>query len=680
MRKLFEKCIKSNKGLTFVELICTIAIFSTVMTVVGGAMVVGANSYSRGSDELSLQQEAQTTINIISNLVLDAVSVNYEGGILTITNNSSKYEIRQVGTELLYSQTDFVPDGSGNIVPSVIGTDKLLAENVLSFSADTSRFDTTKNVPITLGLENNSRTFTMTYNVTSRNGEKGGSAAGEFAYIMIDTVVLEPGDEYTFSNVSNKAVKWGSVNSGIFVEGDEIASCGKTSTDTRLTSSNASGATLKIGLSEKAEKIVFRVQTQETSAETGEPLAYKDVTVYIRRINKINLSGTVTNGVAEKTLGAEYQVKVSFANTENKNLRDISHAVYGSYNFREFENVTFTYDYNLEPVGNIVEEVDRVQDLMDPAAILEANCYIKIKLKKDLPPGGKITITAVATRPGMKGYQEVIGTYIIDNSGAGPFHLPTGGLRRGTDNMDITFDSFETYKQQVGGVGEIRKTWRYRPMYMDAHGNITYGAWCEWMNTIDAGTNTLKFNTSELNTMVPDLDYQIQIKAEIVNGGTVLWPTYGITPEEEYMTTCTISHAQMLFSDYSPRWGTTTPLADGSVSIGSISDPIGLYKGEMATFHFELEGGVRNYFQNSLKADIYKWNNSSSSWETINTEIHIAEPYGDDYSGQIRVKFDQEGDYKITFRWEVMDRDPIYYKSYSNEAMGEGFIYVSVPN
>ena len=667
MRKLFKKCIKSNKGLSFVELICTVAIFSIVMTVVGGAMVVSANNYSRGSDELTLQQEAQTTINLISNLVLDAVSVKYEGGILTIKNNISEYEIYQSGTELKYSQTDFVPDESGIITPQVIGTDKLLAENVLSFSADTSRFDTTKNVPITLGLESNSRTFTMTYNVTSRNGEKGGTAAGEFAYIMIDTIVLEPGDEYTFSNVSNKAVKWGSVNSGIFVEGDEIASCGKTSSDTRLTSSNASGATLKIGLGERAEKIVFRVQTQETSSETGEPLAYKDVTVYIRRVNKINLSGAVYNGVAEKTLGAEYQVNVSFTNTENKNLRDISHAVNGLYNFREFENVIYTYDYNLEAVTNIVEEIGRVQDLT--AAPLETNCYIKIKLKKDLPPGGKITVTAVAARPGIKGYQEVIGTYIIDNSGAGPFRIPAGGLRRGDDSMEITFDGFESYKQEVGGAGEIRKTWRYRPMFTDAYGNITYGDWCDWKDTVDTGTNSLKFNASELNLLVPNLEYQIQIKAEVVNGGTVLWPTYGVTPEEVYMTTCTMSHAQMLFSEYSPRWGETTPLADGSVSVGSITSPIELYKDNMATFRFEVCGGVGDYFQNNLRIRVYEkegaeWKDNGNSYESqIRQDSRT--------TGEYLVNFRKSGDFKVEFYWS--DGTP-----YTNEATGEGFIYVKV--
>lgn len=668
MNNIFKKFLKGNKGLSFVELICTIAIFSIVMTIVGSAMVVSANSYSRGSDELELQQEAQTTINIISNLVLDAVDVEYDGSKLTIRNSDAEYEIYQSGTQLLYSQVNYVFDPTTGVkTPQVVGTGKVLAEKVNSFSADTSRFDATHNVPITLGLENDTKVFTMTYNITSRNGERSGSSSGAFAYISIDTVVLEPGDSYTFSNVCNKPVIWGSVNSGVFVQGDDIANCGKTATDTRLTASNGSGATLQIGLGENAEKIVFRVQTQETDAETGMPLAYKDVTVYIRRVNKINLSGIVTNGITEKSLGAEYRISTSFANAENRNLRDIYHAVNGLYEFREFENVSFTYDYNLEPVSNMVEEISRVEDLV--TAPLESNCSIVLKLKKDLPPGGKITITAAATRPGLKGYQEVIGTYIIDNSGTGPFHIPAEGLRRGDDDMQITFSSFETYKAEAGGVGEISKKWRYRPMYKDAYGNITYGDWCDWKETMDLGTNSLKFNASELNMLVPNLDYQIQIKAEIVSGDEVKWPIYGVTPEETYMSTCVMSHAQMLFSKFSPRWDTNITLADDSVSVGSISSPVELIQNEFATFYFEVGGGVGDYFQKNLKVRVYE--KEGAEWKDKGNTYESSIVQESRHFGNYRVNFRRAGDFKIEFYWA--DGTP-----YTNEVTGEGYIYVTV--
>lgn len=691
MRKLFGKLIRNNKGLSFVELICTVAIFSTVMTIVGGAMIVSANNYSRGSDELGLQQEAQTTINLISNMVLDAFSVSYSGGTLTIENPDTTYEIKLSSTpdldtnlyDLLCSQKDFELDADGNRVPKPDDPDVQnikLAENVAGFSADASHFSENKNVSVTLELNNASktRTFEMTYNITSRNGEKGGSAAGEFAYIMIDTIVLEPGDEYTFSNVSNKPVQWGSVNSDIFVEGDDITYCGRTSNDTRLTSSDTSGATLKIGLGEKAEKIVFRVQTQETSAETDEPLAYKDVTVYIRRVNKINLSGAVTNGVAEKTLGAEYKVDVSFADTENKNLRNI-HAINGSYDFRQFENVTFTYTYNLDSnVTNMIQEVARVQNLT--TALSETNCYIKFKLKNDLPPGGKITVTATATRPGLKGYEEVVDTYVIENgaNGNGPFSIPGTGLRRGDDDRQIEFQNFETYKSEAGGVGELVKEWRYREKITNIDGSVTYGAWSEWAVTQDRGTNLFKFNAAELLQLDPTMDYEIEIKAKIVDNGVQKWPGPG-APESLYLTRCEITHAHMVFTSFQdPEWSTPVGVADGSRSIGSHAAPKVLTKGQMVKFNYDVEGGVANYFQAYLKVDAYKWN--GTSWEsTTLSEYHVAPD--DFHHGHFRVKFDQPGEYKITFRWEVKDGDnPLYYKPYSNETTNEGFMYIKVNN
>lgn len=670
MRKLFVKFIQNNKGLSFVELICTVAIFSTVMTIVGGAMVVSANNYSRGSDELALQQEAQTTINLISNMVLDASAVTYSGGMLAIENPDTTYEINLSGTDLLCSQKDFEIDADGNRIPKPIDSDVQnikLAENVAGFSADASHFSENRNVSVTLKLKNISetRTFEMTYNITSRNGEKGSSGPGQYAYITVDTVVLEPGESYTFENVSNLPVVWGSLN-------------GNTASDTQFTASSDSSATLQIGLGEHAEKIVFRVQTQEQREGTTEPLAYKDVMVYIRRVNKIDLNGVVTNGVAEKMANAEYKINVSFANSENTNLRDIFHAVNGPYNFREFENVTFTYTYNLDSnVSNMIQEVTRVQNLS--TALSETNCYITLKLKNDLPPGGKITVTATATRPGIKGYQEVVGTYVIENNGGGtgPFTIPGTGLRRGDDDRQIKFENFEVYKQEAGGVGELVKEWRYREKITNIDGSVTYGAWNTWAVTVDGGTNLFKFNEQELRLLDPTKDYEIEIKAKIVDNGVQKWPAAG-APESLYLTRCEITHAHMVFTSFQdPEWSTPVGLADGSLSIGSHAAPKVLTKGQMVQFNYDVEGGVANYFQENLKVDAYKWN--GTSWESTTLSEYHVQPGYDNHHGQFRVKFDQPGEYKITFRWEV-NGTPSYHKPYSNETRNEGFMYIKVNN
>ena len=48
--KLFKKRIKgNNKGFSLVELVCAVAIFGVAATAIGSAMVVSAQSYSRGT-------------------------------------------------------------------------------------------------------------------------------------------------------------------------------------------------------------------------------------------------------------------------------------------------------------------------------------------------------------------------------------------------------------------------------------------------------------------------------------------------------------------------------------------------------------------------------------------------------------------------------------------------------
>ena len=55
--------------MSLVELVCAVAIFGVATTAIGSAMVVSAQSYSRGTYELDVQQEAQITTNLIGNLV-----------------------------------------------------------------------------------------------------------------------------------------------------------------------------------------------------------------------------------------------------------------------------------------------------------------------------------------------------------------------------------------------------------------------------------------------------------------------------------------------------------------------------------------------------------------------------------------------------------------------------------
>ena len=61
-----------SAGLSFIELIITVAIMGVVGTTIAGAMYVSSRSYTRGAAEVNVQEEAQTALNLISDWVMDA--------------------------------------------------------------------------------------------------------------------------------------------------------------------------------------------------------------------------------------------------------------------------------------------------------------------------------------------------------------------------------------------------------------------------------------------------------------------------------------------------------------------------------------------------------------------------------------------------------------------------------
>lgn len=75
MMKEWKGLNRDQKGFSLVELLCAVAILSIVILGVGASMVVSARSYSRGSTELDLQQQAQITATLLSNLIIDADTI-----------------------------------------------------------------------------------------------------------------------------------------------------------------------------------------------------------------------------------------------------------------------------------------------------------------------------------------------------------------------------------------------------------------------------------------------------------------------------------------------------------------------------------------------------------------------------------------------------------------------------
>lgn len=63
--------IKDNRGLSLIELLVSLAIFSVVLTAVFGFMMAGSRAYTKISNRLSLDLEAELLLNRLSESMID---------------------------------------------------------------------------------------------------------------------------------------------------------------------------------------------------------------------------------------------------------------------------------------------------------------------------------------------------------------------------------------------------------------------------------------------------------------------------------------------------------------------------------------------------------------------------------------------------------------------------------
>ena len=155
MMKWWKSLFKNRKGFTIVELICSIAIFSIIMTSVGSALVISARSYRNGNVELGLQQQAQIASNLLTNLIIDSDDVQVSDGQLKVEKQGVIYTVILSGGELKY-------------YTSVDSTERTLAENIADFVISQPEGG---NVNFSLKVESGGRSYESDYHVTPRNAE-----------------------------------------------------------------------------------------------------------------------------------------------------------------------------------------------------------------------------------------------------------------------------------------------------------------------------------------------------------------------------------------------------------------------------------------------------------------------------------------------------------------------------
>lgn len=360
MMKWWKRLVKDHKGFSLVELICTIAIFSIIVTSVGTAMVVSARSYQSGNVELDLQQQAQITSNLLTNLIIDSDRVVQASGETLIVE---KVESGVVVTYQIYY------DEAADIIyyktsADTTGTPRILAEHVTGFTVSQ---DTGSNVDFKLEFEENSRSYESDYHVTPRNGVTSGGAAmsGTASLFVENHLILEPGQEYDL----NVRVLGTSIQ-GFTIE--NLSGCTDT-TGTTVQALDTSTVRINVGLGETNSEFHFDVKALDGS------IAPQPVTVFVRRVNAINVSGYMVSGTAYKA-DAEYKVVATLSGT---NL-DREPGAWFDVDYVNPYTVDWSFDSGFE-------EINRGTDGNFP--------YIILKLKQDMAMGDSLKVTATALHP-----------------------------------------------------------------------------------------------------------------------------------------------------------------------------------------------------------------------------------------------------------------------------------------
>lgn len=298
-----------HRGLTFVELICAMAILGLVGASVSGIMIVGANSYRRGTTEVELQTEAQLAANQIGDLIIDTTAevtgADDPAAAHTITVDcaNKRYVVAHDAgaAQLLYSEYDLLADG-GSVA---VSEGELLAENVTKFAADVSDFSSSGSIRLSMTLEKDTKAYTAYFTITARNGHYEVTEDGLVTAATVvapNEIVVEPNQKIALNatvvgGITDKSVTWTLANNSdigtqiIYEDGVPY---------------------LNVARGEKSDSMVLTVSTAALNG--ADPLAFATVQVRLRRVDEVKLNGVLTAGAALKQ-NATYRVNAVIGGT-----------------------------------------------------------------------------------------------------------------------------------------------------------------------------------------------------------------------------------------------------------------------------------------------------------------------------------------------------------------------------
>ena len=332
---------RDQKGFTIVELIIAVAILAIVTLAVCGFILVGSKSYTSANTDIMLQQDAQLALNQISDVIIDTTdSINYRvgttednlqlvlkdseyGGEATYkslvvvnrgnedSNNDNKcyrFDWDKAAETIYFNEADvaLTADMADEEIESAVnagfaaveGDKAILAEHVTELGVDLTQFEENRVVMISMTFENGGRQYATSNNVTVRNRIAINAIevdpmkiADEFLITNLNSVTLEPGDEYTFeahveTTSDDKDLKWelvGNSDGGTTLTPAGVEDGGK-----------VAKYTLHVGIRETSSNFGVKVsRAVEEYAGQNKRVAVT-AQVNMKRVDTVNISGAAS--------------------------------------------------------------------------------------------------------------------------------------------------------------------------------------------------------------------------------------------------------------------------------------------------------------------------------------------------------------------------------------------------
>ncbi len=537
--RLFRKRCKNNKGFSLVEVICAVAILGVTSTAIGSAMIVSTQNYQRGNAEVDVQKEAQTVTNLVGNLLVDAVDVDTStdgttgAQTVVIYKEGKEYTLTYVDNTISYKEKN-LGDSS-----EVTGC---LAENVTNFDliAATDFENSDRNVRVDMEVTIGDKAYEASFTNTARSGKATNVGATQMARINLadSVVILEPGQTYDFNitvdgmTASEAGIVWSAPEAY-----DGSSNVGSTAWNS---ASTLTCGKLQVGTDAKGI-LAFTIHTDAVrDPNTGLPLDTRQVLVYIRRVNDINLTDTIKDASGNTPTGNNrYKAGVTYR-IDAKALGTSLEKKLGLNNYdNDYVNpyyIDFTCEMKINDGLTVLNEAERnvymteVRDVQDTE-----NPYFQFTLGQDMPSESEIIIKAKAKHPDGANktgvdYGDVAVEYPIEY-----VYTPwdaNSDLVRGSDGVVIMFDG--AYYQNIKDTYHAtkhKKTLRIYEAQVDAEGNVisVSDPIIERPLTDDGAVTHFQYADSQY--FEPNTTYVIELSIQFLNdANAVVWPLVDTDP------------------------------------------------------------------------------------------------------------------------------------------------------